>query len=249
MPNKKFVRRQVNYLTRPEVEALLASPDRHTWSGRRDHALLLVAVQTGLRCSELAGLRVENVELGRGPHLRCYGKGRKERCTPLRREAVALLRNWIRERGGQPTDPVFPNARGAHLSVAGIEYIVRKHVTVARTGCTSLRRKRVSPHCLRHALAMELLQSGVDRSVIALWLRSRVPRDYANLPGSRPCAQGKSAVSNRSVQDPTRTISAPGSVVGIPQEPVNVKSPGCTGRAGRQPERVPIILSPGHSNV
>ena len=175
MPNKKFVRRQVNYLTRPEVEALLASPDRQTWSGRRDHALLLVAVQTGLRCSELAGLRVEDVELGRGAHLRCHGKGRKERCTPLRREAVALLRNWLRERGGQSSDPVFPSARGAHLSVAGIEYIVRKHVTAARTRCASLKRKRVSPHCLRHALAMELLQSGVDRSVIALWLGHESP--------------------------------------------------------------------------
>jgi len=175
MPNKKFVRRQVNYLTRPEVEALLASPDRQTWSGRRDHALLLVAVQTGLRCSELAGLRVEDVELGRGAHLRCHGKGRKERCTPLRREAVALLRNWLRERGGQSSDPVFPSARGAPLSVAGIEYIVRKHVTAARTRCASLKRKRVSPHCLRHALAMELLQSGVDRSVIALWLGHESP--------------------------------------------------------------------------
>jgi integrase len=99
MPNKKFTKRQVNYLTRPEVEALLAAPDHHKWLGRRDHALILVAVRTGLRCSELAGLRIENVELGRGAHLRYYGKGRKERCTPLRRQAVTLLRNWLRERG------------------------------------------------------------------------------------------------------------------------------------------------------
>ncbi len=175
MPNKKFEKRQVNYLTRLEVEALLTAPDRHTWSGRRDYALLLVAVQTGLRCSELAGLRVEDVDLGRGAHVRCHGKGRKERCTPLRKEAVALLRNWLRERGGQPSDPVFPSARGTHLCVAGIEYIVRKHVAAARNRCASLRRKRVSPHCLRHALAMELLQSGVDRSVIALWLGHESP--------------------------------------------------------------------------
>jgi site-specific recombinase XerD len=170
MPNKKFEKRQVTYLTRPEVEALLAVPDRHTWSGRRDHALLMVAVQTGLRCSELAGLRVEDVELGRGAHLRCRGKGRKERCTPLRRETVALLGTWLREREGQASEPVFPSARRAHLSVAGIEYIVRKHVRAARMRCASLRRKRVSPHSLRHTLAMDLLQSGVDRSVIALWL-------------------------------------------------------------------------------
>jgi len=175
MPNKRFEKRQVNYLTRPEAEALLAAPDRKTWSGRRDHALLVVAVQTGLRCSELAGLRIEDVELGRGPHLRCRGKGRKERCTPLRRETVALLRTWLRERHGQPSDPVFPSARGVHLSVAGIEYAVRKHVTAARVHCASLRRKRVSPHCLRHTLAMDLLHSGVDRSVIALWLGHESP--------------------------------------------------------------------------
>ncbi len=175
MPNKRFEKRQVNCLTRPEAEALLAAPDRKTWSGRRDHALLVVAVQTGLRCSELAGLRIEDVELGRGPHLRCRGKGRKERCTPLRRETVALLRTWLRERHGQPSDPVFPSARGVHLSVAGIEYAVRKHVTAARVHCASLRRKRVSPHCLRHTLAMDLLHSGVDRSVIALWLGHESP--------------------------------------------------------------------------
>ena len=175
MPNKRFEKRQVNYLTRSEVEALLAAPDRNTWSGRRDHPLLMVAVQTGLRCSELAGLRIEDVELGRGPHLRCRGKGRKERCTPVRRETVALLRNWLRERRGQPSDPVFPSARGIHLSIAGIEYAVRKHVRAARVRCASLRRKRVSPHCLRHTLAMDLLQSGVDRSVIALWLGHESP--------------------------------------------------------------------------
>jgi integrase/recombinase XerD len=160
MPNKKFERRQVAYLTRDEVEALLAAPDRDTQSGRRDHALLLVAVRTGLRCSE---------------HLRCHGKGRKERCTPLCKEAAAVLRGWLRERGGKPSDPVFPSARGLHLSIAGIEYVVRKHVTVARKRCASLKRKRVSPHCLRHTLAMDLPQSGVDRSVIALWLGHESP--------------------------------------------------------------------------
>jgi integrase/recombinase XerD len=175
MPNKKFERRQVGYLTRHEVEALLAVPNRQTRSGRRDHALLLVAVRTGLRCSELAGLRIEDAELSRGPHLRCHGKGRKDRCTPLCKETVAVLRSWLRERGGRPSDPIFPSARGLPLSVAGIEYIVQKHVAVARARCASLKRKRVSPHCLRHTLAMDLLQSGVDRSVIALWLGHESP--------------------------------------------------------------------------
>jgi len=176
MPNKKFEKRQVSYLTRDEIEALLDAPNRATRSGRRDHALLLAAVRTGLRCSELAGLRIEDAELSRGPHLRCHGKGRKERCTPLRKEVVAVLGNWLRERGGQPSDPLFPSARGLHLSVAGIEYIVRKHVAVARLRCASLRRKRVSPHCLRHSLAMDLLKSGVDRAVIALWLGHESPQ-------------------------------------------------------------------------
>jgi integrase/recombinase XerD len=175
MPNKRFERRQVGHLTQDEVKALLAAPDRETKSGRRDYALLLVAVRTGLRCSELTGLRIEDAELLRGAYLRCHGKGRKERCTPLRKDTITVLRDWLREGGGQPSDPIFPNARGLRLSVAGIEYIVRKHVATARGHCASLRRKRVSPHCLRHTLAMDLLQSGVDRTVIALWLGHESP--------------------------------------------------------------------------
>jgi site-specific recombinase XerD len=175
MPNKKFEKRQVTYLTPVEVKALLAAPDRKTWSGRRDHALLLLAVETGLRCSELAGLRIEDTALGRGAHVRCRGKGRKERCTPLRPETVTVVRKWLRERSGQPSDPLFPSARGVFLSVAGIEYIVKRHVATARVRCASLRRKRVSPHCLRHTLAMRMLHAGVDRSVIALWLGHESP--------------------------------------------------------------------------
>lgn len=170
MPNKRFERRPVDFLVRPEIDALLGAPDRSTWAGRRDHALLLVAVETGLRCSELAGIRIESLVLGRGAYVRCHGKGRKERCTPLRKSTVAVLRGWLRERGGAPSDPLFPNARGEQLSPDGIEYIVAKHVAAARQCCSSLERKRVTPHVLRHTAAMELLRSGVDRAVIALWL-------------------------------------------------------------------------------
>lgn len=170
MPNKRFERRPVDFLVHPEIDALLEAPDRSTWTGRRDHALLLVAVETGLRCSELAGLRIESLVLGRGAYLRCHGKGRKERCTPLRKSTVAVLRGWLRERAGAPSDPIFPNARGGRLSPDGIEYIVAKHVAAARQCCASLERKRVTPHVLRHTAAMELLRSGVDRAVIALWL-------------------------------------------------------------------------------
>ena len=170
MPNKRFERRPIDFLVGPEIEALLRAPDRNTWSGRRDHALLLVAVETGLRCSELAGLQIESVVLDRAAHVRCLGKGRKERCTPLRKATVAVLRSWLRERGGDPADPLFPNARRTRLSPDGVEYIVAKHVAHAKRHCSSLKRKRVTPHVLRHTAAMELLKSGVDRALIALCL-------------------------------------------------------------------------------
>lgn len=170
MPNKRFERRPIDFLVRPEIDALLAAPDRTTWAGRRDHALLLVAIETGLRCSELAGLRIESLVFERSAHVRCHGKGRKDRCTPLRKSTVAVLRSWLRERGGTPSDPLFPNARSGQLSPDGVEYIVAKHVGVARRHCSSLKRKRVTPHVLRHTAAMELLKAGVDRAVIALCL-------------------------------------------------------------------------------
>ena len=170
MPSKRFEKALVEFLTRPEVDALLEAPDRKTWGGRRDHTLFLVDVDTGLRVSELVGLRCEDVVLGVGAHVRCQGKGRKERCTPLTRKAVDALRSWLQERDACPSDPLFPNARGGTLSRDGVEYILAKHLKVARQSCPSLNNKRVSPHVFRHTAAMDLLQSGVDRSVIALWL-------------------------------------------------------------------------------
>lgn len=171
MPNKRFDRRPIDFLVRPEIDALLAAPNRTTRLGRRDHTLLLLAIETGLRCSELAGLRIEDVVLtASGAHVRCLGKGRKERCTPIRKGTQAILRAWLRERGGAPTEPVFPNARGGRFSADGIEYVVAKHVAQARQRCSSLKRKRVTPHVLRHTAAMELLKAGVDRAVIALCL-------------------------------------------------------------------------------
>lgn len=170
IPCKRFERPVVNFLTRSEVDALLAAPNRGTWGGRRDHALMVFAVQTGLRVSELTGLRCQDITLGTGPFVRCEGKGRKARCTPLTKQTAAILRAWLRERDGQPSDPLFPNARGGWLSPDGVQYILDKHVAVAEQECPSLRKKRVTPHVLRHTTAMDLLQAGVDRSVIALWL-------------------------------------------------------------------------------
>lgn len=171
IPAKKFDRGLVPFLSRSEVDALLAAPDQQTWSGRRDHALILVAVQTGLRLSELTGLRNDDVNLSTGSHVRVTGKGRKERCTPLSKGSRAVLAAWLREPPKVPAgQPVFPNARGGPLSAHGVQYLLAKHAATARRSCTSLRRKRVSPHVLRHTTAMDLLQAGVEQSVIALWL-------------------------------------------------------------------------------
>ena len=170
MPAKRYTRRPADFLDRDEIEALLEVPDTQTRAGRRDRTLLLVAVQTGLRASELIRLRCEDVQLGPGAHVRCHGKGRKQRCTPLRRDALAALREWLDELPAESGKPVFPNQRGGALSHDGLAYVVAKHLAVARTACPSLRKKRVTPHVLRHTAAMELLRNGVDRSVIALWL-------------------------------------------------------------------------------
>jgi site-specific recombinase XerD len=167
---KRHDRVQIHFLTRAEVDALLNAPDRETWSGRRDHALLMVAVQTGLRLSELTGLKRQDVIIGTGAHLRCMGKGRKERCTPLTKQTTVVLKNWLNELEKADAETVFPNARGRVLSGDGVRYILAKHIGTASRDCPSLLRKNVTPHVLRHTTAMELLQAGVDRAVIALWL-------------------------------------------------------------------------------
>ena len=170
IPNKRQERRLVGFLTRLEIDALLAAPKRNTWLGRRDHALLLMAIQTGLRLSELTGLRQQDIVLGKGAHVRCEGKGRKERCTPLTKSTVTVIAEWIREQGKHSTLFLFPNARGGRLSADAVQYLVTKYAAVARPTCSTLGTKRLSPHLLRHTAAMELLQASVDRAVIALWL-------------------------------------------------------------------------------
>jgi integrase/recombinase XerD len=170
IPNKRYVRRTVDFIDRTEMEALLAAPDSGTWIGRRDRAILLLALQTGLRVSELINLDCSDVVLGTGAHIRCEGKGRKQRSTPLRRDTIKTIEAWLRERAGDDDEPVFPTIRGDRLSRDAVEHIVRKYTLAASKACASLNRKRVSPHILRHSTAMDLLQNGVDRTVIALWL-------------------------------------------------------------------------------
>ena len=170
IPSKRFERGNVEFLEDDEVEALLSAPDTGTWIGRRDRALLVVAIQTGLRVSELTALRRKDVAFGTGAHVRCFGKGRKLRCTPLRRDVTRILNAWMRELPPDPDEPVFPSSRGGRISEDAVERRVAKHAASARQRCLSLAGKRVTPHTLRHSTAMRLLRSGVDRSVIALWL-------------------------------------------------------------------------------
>lgn len=170
VPHKRSGRADITHLDHRELVGLLAAPDRSTWHGRRDHALLLLAIQTGLRLAELTGLKIEDVHLGGGAHVRCQGKGRKERCTPLNAQTVAVLRVWLRERGGQPGDPLFPTRRGTSLSPDAVESLVAEHARNAARSCPTLQGKKVTPHVLRHTNAMQLLHAGVDIATIALWL-------------------------------------------------------------------------------
>jgi site-specific recombinase XerD len=170
IPTKRAERRLVTSLTSDEVDALLAAPDRTTWLGNRDHAILFLLLQTGLRVSELTGLQRDELVLNGTAHVRCHGKGRKERCTPLTRAAVAVLRTWLTEGGDDPDGPAFVTQRNTRLSRDAVERLVAKYTEKASQHCVTLRKKRVSPHVLRHTAAVRLLQAGNDRSVIALWL-------------------------------------------------------------------------------
>ena len=170
IPKKRFAKTIVSFLESEEVDALLAAPDLSRWEGRRDHSLMALAVQTGLRLSELTGIKCGDVQLGHGAHVRCRGKGRKERCVPLTVANVAILRVWQRERGGLRDDPLFPTRTGRRLSDDAVEARVAIYKAIATKRCPSLAAKRLTPHVLRHTCAMNLLREGVDVAVIALWL-------------------------------------------------------------------------------
>jgi site-specific recombinase XerD len=170
IPPKRFAKRVVTFLTTPEVDALIAAPDRSRWEGRRDRALMLLAIQTGLRVSELTGLNCGDIMLGTGANVHCEGKGRKQRAVPLTGPVEALMRVWLTERGGLPADPLFPTRTGRRLSRDAVALRISTHASTAAQRRPSLLGKRVHPHVLRHSCAMSLLQAGVDTSVIALWL-------------------------------------------------------------------------------
>ena len=160
IPAKRCLKGWVNFLDRAETEALLAAPDQRSWYGHRDYALLLVAVQTGLRLSELTGLRREDMHRGTAAHVRCVGKGRRERCTPLTKQAVVTMKAWWSELP-KSTDWLFPNAQGGRLSADAVQRLLAKYERIACDACPSLKKKRVTPHVLRHTLAMTLCRRGL----------------------------------------------------------------------------------------
>ena len=170
IPAKRYERNILSYLGPGEIKALLAAPDRSTWLGRRDHALLVIMIQTGVRVSELTGLRICDIHLSAGAHIRVTGKGRKKRATTLTGESVKVMRQWLTERHGQPADPPFPTRQGQQLSRHTVGALVAKHAAAAAVSCPSLKARRVTPHTLRHTNAMLLRAKGVDIATIALWL-------------------------------------------------------------------------------
>ena len=171
MPVKRYTRTVIDFLVQDEIETLLKAPDPSCRTGRRDHALLLVMIQTGIRPSELIGLRREDVRLSHpGAHLDIHGKGRKQRTVPLRTDSINALEAWFEEFPGKPDSPVFANQRGRGLNADNLDYLLKKNLAVARQRCTTLQNKHITPHSLRHTAAMQLLHSGVDRATIALWL-------------------------------------------------------------------------------
>ncbi|RLM20431.1 integrase [Brenneria alni] len=170
MPAKRFDRKLIDFLSRPEADALLSAPDRRIWSGRRDHALLLLTLQTGLRLSEVTALKRQDATFGTGARVEVLGKGRKQRAIPLCKPVAAVLQAWLDETGVAQDRFVFPSMRGGQLSADAVAHLLQKHLVTATENCSSLKNKHITFHCLRHTTAMDLLHAGVETSVIALWL-------------------------------------------------------------------------------
>ena len=205
IPPKRFERALIDYLTDEEIDALLAAPDPTTWTGRRDHAWLTLAIQTGLRLSELLGLRCGDVHLSTGAHVACHGKGRKDRITPMTASTVAALKSWLTERDGHSDQPLFPSRRGTPLSRDAIERRLAIYTSrAAASGCHTLRDKNVTAHVLRHTAAMRLLHAGIDTSVIALWL------GHENVETTQIYLHADLALKERAIARTTPPNSTPG---------------------------------------
>src|SRR5580704_5277581 len=175
IPMKRFDRRVLGFLSRDEITAIIAAPDCTTWAGRRDHAMLATFYNTGARVSEIADACVSDLSIDRRRCLRVHGKGRKERVVPLWPSTCRILLSWLRETKANSDAPIFPARGGGRISRSGIEDRLASAVATAISSHPSLRARRISPHTLRHTTAMHLLQSGVDVTVIALWLGHESP--------------------------------------------------------------------------
>ena len=217
IPPKRTDRAIGTFLDEREIQALVDAPDRGTWTGRRDHALLVTAIQTGLRASELTGLRRSDIHLTTGRHITCQGKGRKNRITPLTPTTAAVLEVWLAERAGGPNDPLFPTATGTQLSRDGLDHRLTKYIDIATQRYPSLRDKHITPHTLRHTAAMQILHAGVDTTVIALWLghyvgdrRSPSPHNAGSMRVIEPTRYPAiTRISNMSELRPPRSICTP----------------------------------------
>lgn len=204
IPQKRFDKKIMSFLCPEEVGALLAAPDQSRWEGRRDRALMALAVQTGLRLSELIGLNCGDIQLGAAAHVRCTGKGRKERCVPLTASTVAVLRVWLQERGGLRDEPLFPTRTGRRLSHDAVGARVATHKAQATQHCPSLGTKKLTPHVLRHTSAMSLLHSGVDVAVISLWL------GHADIRSTEPYLHADMTIKEQALARTTPVSSKPG---------------------------------------
>jgi len=204
IPPKRTERPLISYLTDTEIDSLLAAPDPTTRTGRRDHALLVTAIQTGLRVSELIGLRCRDVHLGSGAHVSCHGKGRKDRATPLTRDTVAVLQAWLDERNLQPDEPLFPTPRRTALSRDAIEHRLARYTARATIDCPTLQDKKITAHVLRHTAAMRLLHAGIDTSVIALWL------GHENVETTQIYLHADLALKERAINRTTPPNTSPG---------------------------------------
>jgi site-specific recombinase XerD len=204
IPAKRFGKQLISFLTETEINALLAACDLTRWEGRRDRALLLVAVQTGLRVSELTGLNCGDVTLGTGASVRCLGKGRKHRAVPLTTPTQAVLRVWMTERTGLPSQPLFPTRTGRRLSTDAVQRLVHQHAITAAVRCPSIRPDKLHPHILRHSCAMTLLHADVDTAVIALWL------GHADIRSTNAYLHADMAIKQRALDLTTPTSAPPG---------------------------------------
>jgi integrase len=219
IPAKRAEKPIVTFLNEDELDALLAAPDRSTRTGRRDHAIILLAAQTGLRADELIKLDCGDIHLGTGAHVYCVGKGRKHRVTPLIPVTVATIKVWLAEHAGGDTDPLFPTRQGRRLSHDALERRIATHAATASRARPSLQNKKVTPHVLRDTAAVRLLQGPVDTTTIALWLgHASDQTTQVYLHPTSPSSNARS--TGQPARHQARTLSTSRPAPRVPREPL-----------------------------